>query len=107
MGFAFIALGLPPSSLDQIGAIWGYGAAVLLYAISAFWLQQPLLLTPASLLIIVPYAVLIQRSTIPLEYQGLSLFPGALLALLAGWILDRHFGDWRDFPWDAPTVYVH
>ena len=105
MGFAFTALGLPPSSLDQIGAIWGYGAAVLLYAISAFWLQQPLLLTPASLLIIVPYAVLIQRSAIPMEYQGLSLFPGALLALLAGWILDRRFGDWRDFPWDAPTIW--
>jgi len=91
-GFALTALGLPPSSLDQIGAIWGYGAAALIYAISAFWLGQPLLLTPASFLIVVPYAALIQRSTIPLEYQGLSLFPGALLALWAGWALDRRFG---------------
>lgn len=91
-GFAVTALGLPPSSLDQTGAIGGYGSAALLYAISAFWLRQPLLLTPASLLIIVPYTALIQRSAIPLQYQGLVLFPGALLALLAGWALDRRFG---------------
>ena len=91
-GFAVAALALPPSSLDQVGAIWGYGSAALLYAVCAFWLRQPLLLTPASLLIIVPYAALIQRSNIPLQYQGLALFPGALLALLAGWALDRRFG---------------
>jgi len=91
-GFAVTALGLPPSSLDQVGAIWGYGSAALLYAVCAFWLHQPLLLTPASLLIVVPYAALIQRSEIPLQYQGLAQFPGALLALVAGWALDRKFG---------------
>ncbi|MBK9926682.1 MAG: hypothetical protein IPP66_15515 [Anaerolineales bacterium] len=91
-GFAVTALGLPPSSLDQTGAIWGYGAAALLYAVCAFWLHQPLLLTPASLLIVVPYAALIQRSSIPLQYQGLSLFPGAVLVVAAGLALDRRFG---------------
>jgi hypothetical protein len=91
-GFALTALGLPPSSLDQIGAIWGYGSAALIYAVCAFWLRQPLLLTPASILIVVPYAALIQRSAIPLQYQGFALFPGALLALLGGWALDRRFG---------------
>ncbi|MCK7481658.1 MAG: hypothetical protein M0C28_34170 [Candidatus Moduliflexus flocculans] len=83
MGFAVTALGLPPSSLDQVGAMWGYGAAALLYAVCAFWLRQPLLLTPASALVVVPYAAILQRSTIAPEFYGLSLFPGALLALLA------------------------
>jgi len=105
MGFALTALGLPPSSLDQTGAIWGYGAAALVYTVSAFWLKQPLLLTPASALIVVPYASLLQRSTIPAEYYGLSLFPGALFALFLGWILDRHFGAWKDFAWDKPSTW--
>ncbi len=90
--FAVIALGLPPSSLDQTGAMWGYGAAALLYAVCAFWLRQPLLLTPASALSVVPYAVLLQRSSIEPQHYGLSLFPGAVLALSLGWLLDRRFG---------------
>ena len=32
-GFALVALGLPPSSGDQMGALVGYGAAALLYAV--------------------------------------------------------------------------
>jgi len=105
-GFAVTALSLPPSSLDQTGAIYGYGAAALLYAASAFWLKQPLLLTPASALIVVPYAALLQRSTIPVEYYGLSLFPGALAALLLGWLLDRRMGAWKDYPWDRPGLWL-
>ena len=105
MAFALIALGLPPSSLDQTGAIWGYGAASLLYALSAFWLKQPLLLTPACALIVIPYASLLERSTIPIEFYGLSLFPGALLALILGWFLDLRLGAWRDFPWKRPSVW--
>jgi hypothetical protein len=106
MGFAVTALGLPPSSLDRVGAMWGYGAAALLYAVCAFWLRQPLLLTPASALIIVPYAALLQRSTIAPEFYGLSLFPGALLALLAAWALDRRFGRLESLPgrWFARLV---
>jgi len=106
IGFALIAFGLPPSSQDQIGAIWGYGAAALLYAISAFWLRQPLLLIPASALAIVPYAAGLQRSAIAPEFYGLALFPGAFLALAAGWYLDRHFGSWKGFPWNNPTRWL-
>lgn len=102
-GFALIALGLPPSSQDQIGAFWGYGGAALLYAITAFWLRQPLLLTPFSALSIVPYAIGIQRSALQVEYTGLALFPGALVALVLAWALDVRFGHWRDFPWNNPT----
>ena len=106
MGFALIALGLPLSSLDQIGAIWGYAAAAFLYAISAFWLGQPLLLTPACVLIVIPYASLIQRSAIPAEYYGLSLFPGALAALSLGWALDLRLGARKNFPWDEPSAWA-
>jgi hypothetical protein len=106
MGFALIALGLPPSSQDQIGAIWGYGAAALLYALCAFWLEQPLLLTLACVLIVVPYAGILQRSPIGPEYYGLSLFPGALLALLLAWALDHRLGAWTAFPWDTPSVWI-
>ena len=106
MGFALTALSLPPSSLDQTGAIWGYGAAALVYTVSAFWLKQPLLLTPASALIVVPYAGLLQRSTILSDYYGLSLFPGALIALVLGWLLDRRFGSWNDFAWNKPSQWL-
>ena len=106
MGFLLIALGLPPSSLDQIGAIWGYGAAALLYASSAFWLRQPILLIPACVLIIVPYAGLLQRSAIPPEFYGWSLFPGALFALYLGWSLDQRLGAWTGFPWNRPSLWL-
>ena len=106
MGFALTVLGLPPSSLDQTGAMWGYGAAALLYAVSAFWLKQPLLLTLTCMLIVIPYASLLQRSTIPSEYYGLSLFPGSMLALILGWTLDRRFGEWKDFPWARPSTWL-
>ncbi|MCD4737969.1 MAG: hypothetical protein K8R89_01745, partial [Anaerolineae bacterium] len=99
--FALIALGLPPSSRDQIGALWGYGAAALLYAVSAFWLRQSLLLTPACALVLVPYAIGLDRWFLP-EYHGLLLFPGALAALALGVWLDARRGAWRDFPWHGP-----
>jgi hypothetical protein len=101
-GFALIALSLPPSSQDQTGALWGYGGAALLYAIAAVWLRQALLLTPACALAIVPYAIGLQRSALVPDYYGLALFPGALLALGLGWVLDARLGNWRDFPWLIP-----
>ena len=105
-GFALTALGLPPSSLDQTGAIWGYGAAALIYAVSAFWLSQPLLLTLSCALIVIPYASLLQRSTILPEFYGLSLFPGTVLAFVVGRALDHHFGEWKDFPWFRPSLWL-
>ncbi|MBN1889576.1 MAG: hypothetical protein JW850_16390 [Thermoflexales bacterium] len=101
-GFALIALGLPPSSRDRDGALWGYGGAALLYALTAAWLRQPLLLTPACALFIVPYAIGLQKLHVAAAYHGLALFPAALVALAAGFGLDRRLGDWRDFPWGDP-----
>ncbi len=114
-GLALIALGLLPSSLDQTGALWGYGSAALLYALTAAWLKQPLLLTPASALIIVPYAIMLQRSSLLPAYYGLALFPGAIAALILGWRLDnwqvgggvegrrsRGVGGWRSSSSPAP-----
>ncbi|PKO23407.1 MAG: hypothetical protein CVU38_04250 [Chloroflexi bacterium HGW-Chloroflexi-1] len=106
VGFVLIALSLPPSSQDQIGALWGYAGAALLYAVSAVWLRQPLLLTPACVLVIVPYAVAIQRSNIPPAYHGMALLPGALLALGLGWLLDNRLGAWKDFPWGTPIQWL-
>ncbi len=102
VGFALIALGLPPSSRDQIGALWGYGSAALLYAIAAFWLGQPLLLTPACALAVVPYAVSLHRSALLPEVYGLALLPGSLAALGMGWALDARLGAWHGFPWARP-----
>jgi hypothetical protein len=103
LGFALVALGLPPSSQDQIGALWGYGSAAVIYAISAFWLCQPLLLIPSSALSIVPYAISLARSPIDPEFYGLALYPGVLIALTLAWALDTRLGRWRDFPWDTPS----
>lgn len=102
VGFALIALGLPPSSLDQVGALWGYGAAAVLYTICAFWLRQPLLLWASGALLLVPYTVSLKLSSLDPGYYGLALFPGAIAALAAGWRLDGHFGGMRGFPWIEP-----
>ncbi|HNT75264.1 MAG TPA: hypothetical protein PKH77_09615 [Anaerolineae bacterium] len=103
VGFVVLALGLPPSSEDQIGALWGYGSAALLYGVTAFWLKQPLLLMAASGLAVVPYVVSLQRSIILPEYYGLMLLPGAVVALALGRWLDAWRGAWRDFPWTQPA----
>ncbi len=107
VGFALVALSLPPSSQDQVGAMWGYAGAALLYAVTAFWLRQPLLLTAACGLVVVPYAVALDRSALDAAYHGLALFPGAVVALGAGVLLDRRRGAWRDFPWGEPTRWLH
>ena len=106
VGFLLIALGLPFSSLNQVGALWGYGSAALLYALSAFWLRQPLLLTLACVLIVIPYANALQLSSLPTEYYGLALFPGALLALGLGWYLDKREGSWQGFPFARPAKWI-
>ncbi|MBI5033513.1 MAG: hypothetical protein HZB51_23575 [Chloroflexi bacterium] len=102
IAFALIAFALPPSTQDQTGAFLGYAGASILYTITAFWLRQPLLLTPACALALVPYAVGLQQSTMLPEYYGLALFPGALVLFAIGWLLDKSFGAWREFPWSSP-----
>jgi hypothetical protein len=99
IAFALIAFALPPSSQDKVGAFWGYGAAAILYAITALWLRQPLLLTPVCALVLVPYAIGLQELAVPSKFYGLALFPGSLIALAIGWVLDARLGMWRDFPW--------
>ncbi len=110
LGFVVLALALPPSSEDQIGALWGYGCAALLYVVTAFWLKQPLLLAAAGALSLVPYAVSLQRSIIPPDSYGLMLLPGAAAALALGYWLDHARGCWRNFPWERlsrwPTALV-
>jgi hypothetical protein len=93
--FAIIALGLLPSSMDDVGAFWGYLAAALLYAVAAAWLRQPLLLTPALALLAVPYGVAVVHLPIAPADYGLALFPGVAAALALAHGLDRRLGRHR------------
>lgn len=104
-GFTVSALSLPPSSLDNTGALWGYGGAALLYAICAFWLNQPLLLVLTCALAPVTYASALQLSSIQPAYYGLMLFPGVILAFGLGWWADLRLGAWRAFPFGSPLKW--
>ena len=73
MAFLVTALGLPPSSLDDTGAFWGYLAAAGVYALAAAWLRQPLLLAATAGLLAVPYGV----GLVWLEVNPPRLWPGA------------------------------
>jgi len=106
VAYVAVALGLPPSSRDQIGAFWGYGGAAVVYALSAAWLQQPLFLTPAVALAAVPYAVALVRSPVAVENYGLWLWPGIALSLAVAHLLDFYLGAPRDFPWDKPPRWL-
>ena len=105
IAFALIAFALPPSSQDKVGAFWGYGSAAILYAITALWLRQPLLLTPVCALVLVPYAIGLQETQMPSEYYGLAFFPGSLVALIVASVLDARLGTWLDFPWSSPLKW--
>lgn len=105
--YAVISLGLPVSSREQVAAAGAYGAAAILYAISAFWLREPLLLTPAVLLAAVPYAIGIDRAAwLPRAYHGLAWWPGVIVALAGAHVLDRVRGAPRDFPWGQPARWL-
>jgi hypothetical protein len=88
--FAVVTLGLPPSSLDDVGAFWGYLGAAAIYAVAAVWLRQPLLLAPASALLAVPYGVAVVNLGVVRAAYGLAIFPGVAAALAVA-----HFLDWR------------
>jgi hypothetical protein len=106
IAFALIAFALPPSSQDKIGAFWGYAGAAILYAVTALWLRQALLLTPVCALVLVPYAVGLQESALSPEYYGIALLPGAIVTLAIGWWMDARLGAWRDFPWSDPARWL-
>jgi hypothetical protein len=90
MAFLVVALGLPPSSLDDTGAFWGYLAAAGVYAAAATWLRQPLLLAATAALLAVPYGVAgVWLGVRPAAY-GLAIFPGVVVALALA-----HLLDWR------------
>jgi len=105
--YAAIALGLPISSFDKLAAFWAYAAAALIYAASAAWLRQPLMLTPAAILAAAPYAVALDLTPwIARADYGLALWPGVVVALGAAHLLDRRLGAPRGFPWDAPERWL-
>lgn len=92
MAFIVVALGLPPSSLSDTAAFWGYLAAALVYVLVAAWLRQPLLLTASAALLAVPYGVaLVWLEVNPIHY-GLALLPGAGAALALAHLLDWQLG---------------
>jgi hypothetical protein len=104
--YALIALGLPPSSHDQIGSFWGYGAAAVLYTLSAIWLRQPLFLTPAAALSTVPCAVALIRSPLAEINYGLALWPGIAAVAVLAYLLDARLGAPQAFPWGQPKCWV-
>ena len=111
MAFVVVAVGLAFSSLDRTGAFWGYLAAALLLAATAFWLRLPPLLAPAAALLSVPYSVgLVWLEVNPANY-GLALFPGVAAALALAHLLERWLGkpgtilpDWHPRSWRPGTL---
>lgn len=107
VAYAVIALGLPIAWDDPIAAAWTFGTAAVLYGLSAFWLREPLFLSPAMGLAPVPYIVALERSRwlAPADW-GLALWPGILLAGALGRYLEGRFGDWPPFPWESPARWL-
>lgn len=112
--FALTALALVPSARDRTGALVGYSAAAGLYALAAAWLRQPLLLTPATALLAVPYYTgLLELEVRPDDY-GLAAWPFILVALLAAHLVDRRRGiqpgpggeGLPPFPWSSPLLWL-
>ncbi len=101
--FLLMALGLPPSNLDQNGALVGYSSVVLLCVITAFWLKQVVLLYPACALSLVPYAIILEKSALPPDYYGLAIFPFAIAALGAGVWFDPQISVWQKIQSSIPN----
>ncbi len=86
--FALTAIGLPLSSRDRVGALVGYGAAAVIYALTSVWLRQPLLLAPAIGLAAVPYWVGVLELGVAQREYGLSVWPFIAIVLLLAYGID-------------------
>ncbi len=107
VAYTVLALGLPVAGYEPLAAAWTFGAAAVLYGLSAFWLREPLLLMPAMGLAPVPYIVALDRTGwIPWADWGLALWPGILAAGGLGWVLERYLGDRAPFPWESPGRWL-
>ncbi len=107
VAYTVLALGLPMAGYEPLAAAWTFGAAAVLYGLSAFWLREPLLLMPAMGLAPVPYIVALDRTGwVPWADWGLALWPGILAAGLLGWVLERRLGDGAPFPWESPRQWL-
>lgn len=107
VAYTLLGLGLPIAGQEKLAAAWTFGTAVVLYGLSAFWLREPLFLFPAMGLAPVPYIVALEQTgRIAPEDWGLALWPGILVVWALGWVLERRFGDWPPFPWNAPIRWL-
>jgi hypothetical protein len=78
-----IALALALASGDRFLALGVFPVNILLYALSAWRLREPLFLYPAAWLSIVPYYLFVTTYfTVPFEWQGLAWLP--LILVLIG-----------------------
>ena len=57
MTFVMLIFGLPFCSSERLDAFVGYGAAIVILSLAAVWLRQPLILSFAVALSVVPYGV--------------------------------------------------
>jgi hypothetical protein len=113
MMFFWSALGLLPASPDRVGALVGYSAVSLLYLITAVWRRQPIVMSVAAGLALVPYAMAMLLLNVPPSDYGLALWPGILVALLLARHLDDGWGKEPnrdgskvgDFPWTNPMQW--
>jgi hypothetical protein len=113
MMFVWSGPGLLLCSLDRVGALVGYSTVSLLYLGTASWRRQPLVMSMAAALALVPYAMAMLLLNVRPDDYGLALWPGILAALFLARHLDAHWGrepnsdgsKVGDFPWHNPAQW--
>jgi hypothetical protein len=74
-GYVLSAVALAVASSEKTLALGVYSSAVLLYALSAWVLREPIFLYPAAWLAAVPYYIGLTFTALPGEWYGLAWLP--------------------------------
>ncbi|MCB8923880.1 MAG: hypothetical protein H6662_20060, partial [Ardenticatenaceae bacterium] len=113
--FVTAVLALPFSAFDRVGALVGFALVAGVLAWTAVWRRWPVVLSLATAVAIVPYAVAVDLLNVPFRDYGLAVWPGILAALLLARWLDGLWGiepgaDGRKFnapfPWGDANAWA-
>jgi hypothetical protein len=90
--FVTVAVGIFYAQYSREGILIGFTAAAVLWGVTAVWLRQPLVMATVPPLLAFAYWSGVQLLDIPPTFMWPTAWPGIIVLLAVGWLLDEEWG---------------